>query len=70
MRSALVFNALRESYGIDQIRKPMTVAELRDILEDYNDDDLVILSHDNDYTFGSVGYHRTFEEIDGEWIEL
>lgn len=73
MAKALVFEAVREGYGIDQIRKPITVGELRAFFEDFDDDTLFILSHDNGYTYGSINARTdvtTFEEQeDGEWEE-
>jgi hypothetical protein len=54
-RYALVFEAKREGYGIDQIADcAMTVGELKRILEDYDDDTLFVLSHDQGYTYGSI----------------
>lgn len=70
MRKALVFEAERTGYGIDQIGRPMTVGELREFLEDYDDDTLFILSHDNGYTFGSIRDDEASdwsEDEDGEW---
>lgn len=67
---ALVFEAERTGYGIDQIGHPMTVGELREFLEDYDDDTLFILSHDNGYTFGSIRDDEASdwsEDEDGEW---
>lgn len=70
-RTAIVFDAAREGYGIDQIHNPMTVKELREILEDCDDDDLVILSHDRGYTYGSPRYPAYYcEGSDGEWGEI
>ena len=70
-KRALVFEAAREGYGIEQIRRPMTVGELKAFLEDFDDDTLIVLSHDNGYTYGSIDVWRdvtTFEEQkDGEW---
>ena len=72
MRSALVWEAPREGYGIEQMDRPMTVGELMAILEDYDEDALVILSHDRGYTYGSIhsypGYYE--ENEDGEWEEM
>ena len=64
-KRALVFEAAREGYGIEQIRKPMTVGELKAFREDFDDDTLFVLSHDNGYTYGSIDVWRdvtTFEE--------
>lgn len=73
MRRALVFEAERTGYSIDQVSRPMTVGELKEFLEDFNDDTLFILSHDGGYTYGSIDARTnvtTFEEQEnGEWEE-
>ena len=51
---AVVFEVTREGYDIDQVRRPMTVGELQDILYDLDEETIVILSHDGGYTFGSL----------------
>ena len=45
---------MREGYATDQIKRTMTVAELRDFLEDYDDETPVYLSFDNGYTYGGI----------------
>lgn len=50
----LILNTVREGYAVDQIRRTMTVAELRDFLDDYDDETLVYLSFDNGYTYGGI----------------
>jgi len=50
----VMINAKREEYNYDQIRHTMTVGELIRLLHDFNDYDLVYLSHDNGYTFGGL----------------
>lgn len=68
MKKALVFEARREGYGIDQIENPVTVEELRRFLEDFDGDELIILSHDNGYTYGTISRGCTLqEERDGEY---
>ena len=65
---ALVFNANRDGYGIEQVRSPMTVAELRNLLEGLDDDMIVICSHDNGYTYGSLSRSAEIrEEAEGEY---
>ena len=50
----LEISAVREGYEPDQCSDTMTVRELRNLL-DYFDDDLPIyLSHDNGYTYGPI----------------
>ena len=52
---AVVFGVRREGYGIDQVEAgAMTVGELKEMLEQLDDDALVIMSHDNGYTYGSL----------------
>jgi len=52
---ALILNAKREAYGIEDIRsKTMTVRQLIDYLEQFDDETPVVLSHDNGYTYGSI----------------
>lgn len=68
MREAIVFEAMRDGFGIDHIKNPMTIGELMDILQDYDEDTLFILSHDNGYTYGSLSNMSTAREMDdGEW---
>ena len=74
MREALVFEARRDGYGIDQIAdKAMTVGELMGILEDYDEDTLIVISHDGSYTYGSISSGwmcEAREQKDGEWERL
>lgn len=65
---ALVFGARREGYGIDQIRNPVTVGQLREMLEGIEDDVAIILGHDNEYTYGTISREAELrEEHDGEY---
>ena len=66
---ALVFQAERTGYSIDQVEHPLTVGELKELLEGYDDDAIVILSHDNGYTFGSLSdsCDEYTELEDGDW---
>lgn len=67
MKKAIVFEAERTGYGIEQIKHPMTVGELKAILEDFDDDTLFILSHDRGYTYGSISqYYNEFEQEDDD----
>ena len=61
----LMINAMRESYGKDDIRT-MTVGELRSFLEDFDDDTPVVLSHDSGYTYGGIRQDLIEEEYDDE----
>ena len=61
----LIILAQRESYGKDDVRT-MTVAELREALEEFDDDAQVILSHDSGYTYGGIRRDLMEEEGDEE----
>lgn len=73
MRKAIVFEAPRSGYGIDQIADgAMTVGELKEILEGLDDNTLFVLSHDNGYTYGSIKEYyssMSYEGEDGEFSE-
>ena len=61
----LIYSTFREGYGIDQIRRTMTVGELIAFLSDYEEDTPVYLSFDNGYTYGGITDGR-FEMDYGE----
>ena len=66
----LIYSTFREGYGIDQIKKTMTVGELMDFLGNYDEDTPVYLSFDSGYTYGGVTESR-FEEdyVEEEYFE-
>ena len=53
-RKALVFEVKREGYDIDQVEGAITVGQLKEMLESLDEDMLVICSHDNGYTYGTL----------------
>ncbi len=54
MRRALAFETFRTGYEISQIADDaITVKELKNFLEDYPDDMLVVFKNDNGYTYGN-----------------
>ncbi|SEP83621.1 hypothetical protein SAMN04487977_101567 [Treponema bryantii] len=64
----VVIQTNREGYPQDQIRKTMTVSELRDYLqelESQNPTMPVYLRFDNNYTYGGIT-ERCIEVIDDE----
>lgn len=72
MKRAIVFEAPRTGYSIDQISRPTTIGELKQLFEELEleDDDIFILSHDRGYTYGSINdttYEICIENEDGEW---
>ena len=56
MKRAVVFQAPREGYGIDQIAgNAITVGDLVEWLqENCEGDEIFVLSHDSGYTYGSI----------------
>lgn len=75
MRKALVFEAQRMTYSLDYVLADasITISALRDLLEDYDDEDIFVLSHDNGYTYGSiceVFMQEMQEKEDGTWEEV
>lgn len=62
----LYFEALREGYGPDQIRRTMTVGELIDFLSQYDEDTPIYTTHDNRYTYGGIREDMFTEVYPGE----
>ena len=60
---AIIINARREAYGKEDCNT-MTVKELIDCLSQFNEDEPVILSHDNGYTYGGIRESDFTEEYD------
>lgn len=54
MKRVLYIAAQREGYGIDQIRHTMTVRDLIDYLEQFDEAAQVYLRHDGGYTYGGI----------------
>ena len=45
----------RTGYSVNQVvDKTITVGELRDYLEEFDEDDFIMFSNDNGYTFGEI----------------
>ena len=49
----------------DQIASTMTVGELIEFLNNFDEDEKVYLSHDNGYTYGGITASR-FEDVEEE----
>ena len=53
----LLFNVRRDAYAIEDVVTdcdPITVGDLKVLLEQIDDDVAIICSHDNGYTYGSL----------------
>lgn len=56
-REVIVIEARRTDYSVEQVlenRDTLTVGSLREILEMYDDETPIMLSHDGGYTFGPI----------------
>lgn len=62
----IIIEAQRNGYSIEQCGSTLTVGELIRILEDYDTDTPIYLSHDNGYTFGSISESDIEEAFDEE----
>lgn len=51
---ALFIEGKRNGYGIDQCGRTLTVRELIEILDGFDEDRPVYLRNDNGYTYGSI----------------
>lgn len=59
MSAYIKIDASRDTYSAaDAVEQTMTAGELIRILEDYDEDTPVILSHDNGYTYGYLTNRR------------
>lgn len=64
-RTVLTIDGRRTAYSVDQIldyRHTLTVGELREYLEDLDDDMPVMINNDNGYTYGEIDYSSFREE--------
>lgn len=53
-KQVLIIEARREGYSTKQVYNTMTVGELKEYLDQFEDDVPVYLSHDNGYTYGGI----------------
>lgn len=60
----LTIDGRREGYALNQIGGTMTVDELIDYLDQYDDKTLVMINNDDGYTYGSIDYDSFREEYD------
>ena len=63
---ALIMEAERTGYAIDQIRNTMTVGDLIAFLSDDAEATPIYTSQDNGYTYGGIGYDNFREEENEE----
>lgn len=66
MDHKIIIEARNTGYSTDQVRKTVTVGELKDMLEYFDDDCKIYLSFDNGYTYGGITELK--ESIYGNYI--
>lgn len=59
----------RTGYSPEQVGRTMTVKELKDWLENFDDESPVYLSNDDGYTYGYIGVGSFYEKDDEEGDE-
>ena len=64
-KQVIIIEAEREGYSVDQICRTMTVGELKEVLDQWDDNTPIYLSHDNGYTYGGIKY----DSIDSRYVE-
>ena len=71
MRDVIFIEGNRNGYDIEQCGKTLTVGELIELLQDYDESTPIYLRNDNGYTYGSINYRDISEEDleDDEEIE-
>lgn len=60
--NVLFINGNRNGYAPSQCGRTLTVGELIELLQDYDEDAPVYLNNDNGYTYGSITEHDFSEE--------
>lgn len=61
----LFIEGRREAYGTEDIRRTMTVRELIEYLEQFDEDAPVYLNNDGGYTYGGIT-ESSFEEVEDD----
>ncbi len=62
----LFIQNIRNGYGPDQCGNTMTVAELIEYLEQFEEDTKVYISNDSGYTYSAIRESHFFEKDDEE----
>ena len=62
MKEVLFIYTSREGYTVDQIYRTMTVGELIEYLQGFDEDTPIYLKNDNGYTYGGILESRIEED--------
>ena len=70
-KRAIFIDGRRDAYSPAQCAYTMSVGDLQEMLEQFNDDDKIFLSNDKGYTYGSITCD-SFEsgEYDSKCVKL
>lgn len=66
MANRLFINAARNGYAPEQCGRTMTVGELIEFLQNFDEEAEVFIKNDNGYTYGNIVDYRFEEEDDTE----
>lgn len=66
MKNRLCIEGRRNGYSPEQCGETMTVRELIEYLEQFDDDTKVYLSNDNGYTYGNIDNTSFYDEPEEE----
>ena len=62
MAQVLTIDGRRDGYSPEQITNTMTVGELINFLQDFDEDTPVMINNDNGYTYGAITYDSFRDE--------
>lgn len=63
-RCILMIRGARDGYAPEQISSTVSVKELREFLENFNDDTPIMLNNDRGYTYGGINPSDIAEAYD------
>ena len=58
----VIIEAVYTAYSPKEIRNTFTVAELMEALSQYDPDEKVVISNDNGYTYGGIGWNEISDD--------
>ncbi len=61
----IYINTRRNGYATEQCGGTMTIAELIEVLENFNEDEKVFFRNDNGYTYGAI-YEEDIVDYDNQ----
>ena len=65
MKTFLIIEATRKAYSLKDLRRTMTVGEMIEYLQQFDEETPIAVSHDNGYTYGTITAYN-FSELELE----